>query len=232
MKAPFLWFLCQLTLVALALAAATTLYLLDCGPHGREMQQYIAEEHWNGTLVFMNTSLTEPPECRNQSNLEWLFINLLWNITLPARVSLSLGSYTTNYWSRPLHLLLDRGVEVYAATGNDGLDGCWWPASQDRVRAIGHPGGNRCLNKTDPPPIRVDGACSSSEATARAAARGANESFSIPWRYCDNEWQWYFMSAMVGTFGCVTGVTVALLLVRLFQPRANASEHQVAAQVC
>ncbi len=202
-----------------AVCGITTLYLLDCGPHAQLMRQYIADERYDGELVFYNTTLSDPAECRDQHYLEELFYWILWtpNLTLPVRISMSLVNYNISYSSWPLDQLVHRGVDVWAAAGNEGTAACGWPANQEGVWAVRHGLGNRCTNKTQDRVITVNGACSSSEATARSAARGAKYNYSItgPRFGCDNDWQWPFMYAMLG----VLGASVVFVVITVFVAR-------------
>jgi hypothetical protein len=200
-----------LLLLSVALAPPV-LHLVDCGPHGDLMYSLIREEGFAGDIERHTTSLSTPPECVNQPPLDSVLARILNNLSLPARLSLSLGTYNLSFISLPLQWLLEEGVEVWASAGNEGLEGCSWPASQLGVTAVRAPDSNLCLGKNRSQLIVVEGACSSSEATARAAARGSRVSFAILPRNCDPyPWQWHFAGAMLAILICVPLVVLFLL---------------------
>ncbi len=216
-----------LVLVIVLAVDASTLFLLDCGPHADLMRDFIREERYAGALVFYNTALSDPPECHQQHPLEELFWWILWTPDLapPVRVSLSLGIYNTSHFSFALGELVRRGFEVFAAAGNEGTDLCSWPASQQGVTAVTYPGGNRCAGKT--PLLNVSGVCSTSEATARSAARGANTSWArTPASRCESDpypWQWSFAGIISGVFGAFLVAMLALYLWRRWRSRCTGS---------
>ncbi len=186
-----------LLLVAALVWGHPMLYLLDCGPHGKQMYDTVLDEGYPpSSIVRYTVGLSEPPECVNHSSLDNAFATILRNLTLPARVSMSLGYTNLTYVSLPLIWLLDAGAMVWAAAGNDGTTGCDWPAIQNGVYAVRHPSGNTCANKNQTQVITVSGTCSSSVATARTAARGMTANYSLPNQSCDSYyWPWYYLAA-------------------------------------
>lgn len=206
------------------------LYLLDCGAHAETSRNYIlAEPGYNQTLISLPTRTAT--DCQDSPTPIEQFASVLDVVYIghsgaTPTVCAPFGAYEGNYIPEEVALLANKTL-FYAAAGNDGTDYCWWPAIQYGVYAVaasdanGHPQpwSNRCWNKFDQLRVLFVSACSTSEATAIAAARGLTSNFTREVACPDllREWQWPFMYSMVAAFcvfvGCCILGTLCLMRV-------------------
>lgn len=214
----------------LALSYQQELYLLDCGPHESASVDSIRQEGYTGTLYVIETSTQEPSECRLKAApldaLETAHYRVLSHTSAPnTTLCLPWGEY----WDGTAYSLLDilaMGASAYAAAGNDASPSCWWPARQAGVYAVvatdsnGEPQSfsNTCTDKADAERVLYISACSTSEATAIAAARSLTENLTRSVSCPDllRAWQWPFMYAMLAGFGVVATIALLLLVYRAF----------------
>ncbi len=229
----------SLVLTSLALTLALpTLFLLDCGPHAQYTRSVLVREGYPAEQVLdVAVALTSPVECNNQSTLEEAFRALLQGNGSRAgdRINLSLGVFNyTGEWQSPAlnRLLVERGVEVWAAAGNNAsAEWCSWPASQEGVWAVTsadsagalQPWSNGCQRLANRSRVlRVSG-CSTSESTAIASARALHSDLIRSVDCGENVWQWPFMYGVLAVALAVWLVGAVLSVARWWRRRQQFS---------
>lgn len=221
-----------LLLVALTFAHSE-LYLLDCGAHGDASYDRIRSEGYSGVVYLLPTTISNGgPECANQTPIVKSFAEadyaILQHNATNSTVCAPIGVYTVNYISEEVWRLVNH-TPVYAAAGNDGGTDCWWPATQRGVYAVvatdsegrPQPFSNKCQTKHDQESVLYVSACSTSEATAIAAAYRLSSNLTRPISCPDLQrtWQWPFMTAWL-----VAGM---IFLFVVFIPLRNRHRNQI-----
>lgn len=125
------------------LSYGATLYLVDsldangsdCSGHGTLMKQTVLQYAPADTrFVYYNTF---DSKCQDQTFLiSAAFYSIARNLSTPAVVSISGGFYAPGLVDLNVVAILDAGVPIYAAAGNDGTADCLWPAEQHGVTAV------------------------------------------------------------------------------------------------
>lgn len=198
-----------LSLLVTLTLARSELYLLDCGTHGDASYDRIRAEAYTGVIYTLPTAISNGgPECANQTPIVESFSEaeyaILQHGATNSTVCAPIGVYTTNYISEEVWRLVNN-TPVYAAAGNDGSTDCWWPAIQHGVYAVLATDSegrlqsfsNKCQTKPDQEKVLYVSACSTSEATAIAAANrlARNLTRSVNCPDLQRSWQWPFAAA-------------------------------------
>jgi hypothetical protein len=179
-----------LLITTLLLVSSQLLFLLDCGSHGEKMRNTILQEGYQGRLQYVPVQLEGcDPEGEVLVNTEAAYLDIFTDVisgqlqqneTEDIRLSLSYGVTYGQPSIALLALSRQRGVRIWAGAGNEyNKNGCQFPAAQEGVYAVTatdstgelQPLSNGCEQKNASMLLRVT-ACSTSEATAIAAALG------------------------------------------------------------